>query len=58
MESFGLDEETIYELEGYMDFEKYGSDCMESDHVIGTDFVLLRRIDPPFPEQTQGQKMF
>lgn len=48
----------IYELDGYMDFEKYGQDCMENDCVTKTEFGLLRRLDPPFPEQTQGQQMF
>ena len=58
-EIFGLNDEAIYELDDYMDFEKYGSDCMDRDHVIGTDFGLLRRLDPPFPEQmpTQEQRM-
>ena len=27
-ETLGLDDEAIYELEGYMDFERYGSDCI------------------------------
>ena len=44
-------------LDGYMDFEKYGQDCMENDCVTKTEFGLLRRIEPPFPEQTQGQRM-
>ena len=57
-ETFGLDDEVIYELDGYMDFEKYGADCMENDHVIETEFGRLRRLDPPFPEQPQGQQMF
>ena len=56
-ETLGLDNEAIYELEGYMDFEKYGQDCMENDCVTKTEFGLLRRLDPPFPEQTQGQRM-
>ena len=43
---------------GYMDFEKYGQDCMENDCVTKTEFGLLRRLDPPFPEQRQGQQMF
>ena len=57
-ETLGLDDEAIYELEGYMDFERYGSDCMEHDGVVETEFGLLRRLDPPFPEQRQGQQMF
>lgn len=48
----------IYELDGYMDFEQYGQDCMENDCVTKTEFGLLRRLDPPFPEQRQGQQMF
>ena len=51
---WGLDDEAIYELDGYMDFEKYGQDCMENDCVTKTEFGLLRRLDPPFPEQRQG----
>ena len=57
-ETLGLNNEAVCELEGYMDFEKYGSDCMENDHVIETEFGRLRRLDPPFPEQAQGQQMF
>ena len=57
-ETLGLDDEAIYELDGYMDFEKYGQDCMENDCVTKTEFGLLRRLDPPFPEQRQGQQMF
>ena len=56
-ETLGLDDEAIYELDGYMDFEKYGQDCMENDCVTKTEFGLLRRLDPPFPEQRQGQRM-
>ena len=44
-------------LDGCMDFEKYGQDCMENDCVTKTEFGLLRRIEPPFREQTQGQRM-
>ena len=56
-ETLGLDDEAIYELDGYMDFEKYGQDCMENDCVKKTEFGLLRRLDPPFPVQQQGQRM-
>ena len=56
-ETLGLDDEAIYELDGYMDFEQYGQDRMENDGVTETEFGLLRRLDPPFPEQTQGQRM-
>ena len=48
----------IYELDGYMDFERYGQDCMGNDCVTKTEFGLLWRLEPPFPEQTQGQQMF
>ena len=56
-ETLGLDDEAIYEMEGYMDFEKYGQDCMENDCVTKTEFGLLRRLEPPFPEQVQEQQM-
>ena len=57
-ERLGLDNESIVDLEGYMDFERYGSGCMEHDGVVETEFGRLRRLDPPFPEgQTQGQQM-
>ena len=56
-EKLDLDDEGIEKLEGYMDFEKYGQDCMENDCVTKTGFGLLRRLEPPFPEQTQGQRM-
>ena len=56
-ETLGLDDEAVRELEGYMDFEKYGTDCMENDHVVETEFGRLRRLESPFPEQTQGQQM-
>ena len=57
-ETLELDDEAIYELDGYMDFEQYGQDRMENDGVTETEFGLLRRLDPPFPEQRQGQQMF
>ena len=53
-ERLGLDDETVAELEGYMDFERYGSDCMEHDGVVETEFGRLRRLEPPFPEQLQS----
>ena len=56
-ETLGLDDEVIYELDGYMDFERYGQDCMGNDCVTKTEFGLLRRLEPPFPEQRQGQRM-
>ena len=30
---------------------------MENDGVTETEFGLLRRLEPPFPEQRQGQRM-
>ena len=53
-ERLGLDDEAVAELEGYMDFERYGSDCMEHDGVVETEFGRLRRLEPPFPEQAQS----
>lgn len=56
-ETLGLDDEAIYELDGYMDFERYGADCMEHDGVVETEFGLLRRLALPYPELRQGQRM-
>ena len=53
-ERLRLDDESIAELEGYMDFERYGADCMEHDGVVETEFGRLRRLEPPFPEQAQS----
>ncbi len=47
-EKLGLDDAAVEMLDGYMDFEKYGEECMEADGVITTDFGLLRRLEPPF----------
>ena len=52
-----MDDESIAELEGYIDFERYGADCMEYDGVVETEFGRLRRLEPPFPEQVQEQQM-
>ena len=51
-ETLGLDDEAIYKLVGYMDFEKYGKECMEADGVVTTEFGLLRRLEPPFAAHT------
>lgn len=56
-ETFGLDDEVICELDGYMGLAKYGSNCMENDRAIETEFGL-RRLGSPFLEQTQEKKMF
>lgn len=53
----GADEELIEALEGYMDFEKFGSDAMEEDGVRGTEFGLIRRCSQPFEEETQSMQM-
>jgi len=53
-ERLRLDDESIAEMEGYMDFERYGADCMEHDGVVETEFGRLRRLEPPFPEQAQS----
>lgn len=54
-EALGLDDDGIAELEGFMDFEKYGQLCMENDGVVTTEFGRLRRLEPPLPEQ--GMRM-
>ena len=56
-ETPGLDDDGIAELEGFMDFERYGQLCMENDGVVTMEFGRLRRLEPPFPKQEQGQRM-
>ena len=36
----------IYELDGYMDFERYGQDCMGNDCVTKTEFVKVKSFAP------------
>ena len=56
-ELLGLNDEDIAELEDYMDFGRYGRDCIEHDGTIETEFGLLRRIEPPFTDQEQELRM-
>lgn len=51
-ETLGLDDAAVEMLDGYMDFEKYGEECMEADGVVTTEFGLLRRLEPPFAAYT------
>ena len=51
-ETLGLDDAAVEMLDGYMDFEKYGEECMEADGVVATEFGLLRRLEPPFAAHT------
>ena len=51
-ETLGLDDAAVEILDGYMDFEKYGNECMEADGVVTTEFGLLRRLEPPFAAHT------
>ena len=51
-ETLGLDDAAVEMLDGYMDFEKYGKECMEADGVVTTEFGLLRRLEPPFAAHT------
>lgn len=53
----GADEELIEALEGYMDFEKFGSDAMEEDGVRGTEFGLIRRCSQLLEDETQVMQM-
>ncbi len=55
-ETLGLDNDAIYELDGYMDFESMARCCMENDHVIETGFGRLRRLEPPFRNGRRGSK--
>lgn len=51
----GADGEMIDTIDGYMDFEQFGTDMMVEDGVRQTEFGLIRRLGEPFPSQEQGQ---
>lgn len=58
LERIGADEEIINEIDGYMDFEKFGEDSMVEDGVRQTEFGLIRRCSSPFSTEEQSQQMF
>lgn len=58
LDALDLNDDALTELDGFMDFERYGQLCMENDGVVTTEFGRLRRLEPPFPEQEQGMQMF
>ena len=53
----GADDEVIDAIDGYMDFERLGTDSMEEGGVQRTEFGLIRRLSSPFPAQEAGQTM-
>ena len=55
-ERFDLNDECISELEGYMDFMRYGQECAENDGFVQTEFGQVRRIDHSL-EQTYSDEM-
>ena len=57
LDALDLNDDALTELDGFMDFERYGQLCMANDGVVITEFGRLRRLEPPFPEQEQGMRM-
>ena len=55
-EHFDLNDECISELEGYMDFARYGQECAERNGFVQTEFGQVRRIDQSL-EQTHSDEM-
>ena len=53
----GATEELLAELDGFMDYEAYGTYMMEADGVRITDYGLLRREGNPFPDMDMGIQM-
>ncbi len=53
----GADDELIDAIDGYMDFERLGTDSMSEDGVRRTEYGLIRRLSSPFPTQEAGQTM-
>ena len=55
-EQFDLNDECIYELEGYMDFTRYGQDQAERAGFVQTEFGRVRSLDQRF-EQKHSDEM-
>ena len=53
---FDLDDECIYELEGYMDFARYGQESAKRAGFVQTEFGQVRRIGQSL-EQTYSDEM-
>ena len=53
----GATEELMAEIDGFMDFEGYGTFMMEADGARITDYGLLRREGDPFPDVDRGIQM-
>lgn len=51
----GADGEMLDTIDGYMDFEQFGTDMMVEDGVRRTEFGLVRRLSEPFSSQQHGQ---
>ena len=52
-----VDDDLIAELDGFTDWDAYGSYMMEADGVRITEYGLLRREGTPFPDESMGQQM-
>ena len=53
---FDLDDECIYELEGYMDFARYGQESAKCAGFVQTEFGQVRRIAQSL-EQAHSNEM-
>ena len=53
----GADDKLIDAIDGYMDFERFGTDSMAEDGVRRTEYGLVRRLSSPFHTQEAGQTM-
>ena len=54
----GANDEVLEAIEGYTDFDRLGSEMMETDGVRQTGFGLVRRLGAPFPPAPEpDQKM-
>ena len=54
-DTLGLDDEAIYELDGYMDFEPYGRDCMKNDGVTKTELAFCAAWTRRFQSNDRGR---
>ena len=51
------DEELFELIEGYLDYDRFARDMMREDGVRRTEYGLIRKLDEPFPEETQSMQM-
>jgi hypothetical protein len=50
----GADEDIINAIDGFMDYESFGTEWMREDGAVRTEFGQIRRLSTPFETQAMG----